>query len=452
MQEENAKAGITYSLEKDNLRPTTERVMDPVSYTVAWIGGNISIAIFMVGASLVPPSGSMNLVQAFVALLIGLSLTAVVLSINGAPGHKWGVPYVVQARPTFGTLGLKLPSLLRGIPALVWFGVQSWVGSSALNAVLKSMFGLDNLILVFVGFTILQAVLGYTGIKGIKWIENIGVVVIFFSVIYMTYILFTRFGTTISENLIEYKGTWGMPFIAGITAALGFSTTIVTNISDFMRDLSKDVKTRNSSWLHWIAFVPTNMFLGLIGLITASVTGEWDPIALFTETMPGSPVLIVSLLFIAFAQITTNLYNNLVPASYVLIDFTNLPYKIAAPICVFISVITMPWMIATTGVFMAFIQIYTAFFGPIFAALVLDYYYFRKQNLDIKTLYDPNGPFVGVNWCGSIAIVFGAIVGLIFMEWSWFASLIPTAVVYLLLTKYTNISAPFKTGTIFEKK
>ncbi len=452
MSSEQSQTATSYSLENDNLRPVTERVMDPVSYTVAWIGGNISIAIFMVGASLVPPSGSMNLIQAFTALAIGLTLTAIVLSINGAPGHKWGIPYVVQARPTFGTIGLKLPALLRSIPALVWFGVQSWVGASAINSVTTRLVGFNNLIVIFICFTILQAILGYTGIKGIKWIENIGVVVIFFSVVYMTYILFTRFGTAISKNLIEYQGTWGMPFIAGITAALGFSTTIVTNISDFMRDLSKNIKTRKTVWLHWLAFVPTNMFLGLIGLITASVTGEWDPIALFTETMPDSPVLIVSLLFIAFAQVTTNLYNNLVPATYVLIDFTNLKYKYAAPICVFLSVATLPWMIATTGVFMAFIQIYTAFFGPIFAALVLDYYFFRKQELNIATLYDPKGPFTGINWRGIIAIVCGAVVGMIFMQWSWFASLIPTMLIYWALTKYTNISEEFKIGTIYEKK
>ena len=103
----------SYDISKDQLRPSDTRVMDPVSYTLAWIGGNISVAIFMVGASLVPPAGKLYLLQAFIALLIGLSLTAVVLTINGAPGHKYGIPYVVQARPVFGTTGLKLPALLR---------------------------------------------------------------------------------------------------------------------------------------------------------------------------------------------------------------------------------------------------------------------------------------------------------------------------------------------------
>lgn len=441
-----------YDISKDQLRPSEKRVMDPVSYTVAWIGGNISVAIFMVGASFVPPAGELNLIQATLAFFIGLSLLAVVLTINGAPGHKYGIPYVVQARPVFGTIGLKLPALLRGIPALVWFGVQSWVGASAVNTIAVRMFNYDNLVVIFIGFVVVQAILAYTGLKGVKWIENIGVVVIFFSVVYMTYIIVTNFGAHISENLIEYEGSWGLPFIAAITASIGFSTTIVTNISDFMKDVSKSVKTPFTAILHWIAFVPTNMFLGLIGLMTASITGEWDPIQLFTKTLPDSPVLIVSLIFIAFAQITTNLYNNLVPASYVLIDLTKLDYKIAAPICVVASIATFPWKIATVGAFLVFIDICTAFFGAIFAALVTDYYFFRKKTLDIDELYDPSGPFVGVNWRGIIAIVVGAVIGLIFIEVSWFVSLIPTAAIYYILTKYTNLSPKFNKGTIFEKE
>ncbi|MGI6029183.1 MAG: NCS1 family transporter [Candidatus Heteroscillospira sp.] len=442
---------VTYSLANDPLAPSKERIMDPLSYTVAWIGGNISVAIFMVGASFVPPAGELNLIQAFIAMLIGLSILAVILTVNGAAGHKFGIPYVVQARPVFGTIGLKLPALLRGIPALVWFGVQSWTGASAVNTITTRMFGYDNLVVVFILFTLAQTVLAYTGLKGIKWIENIGVGVIFLSVVYMTYTLVTNFGTELNENLIQYQGSWGLPFIAAITASIGFSTTIVTNISDFMRDVSKKVKTRTTAVLHWIAFVPTNMFLGMIGLMTAGVTGEWDPIALFTSALPDSPVLIVSLVFIAFAQITTNLYNNLVPATYVLMDITKMKkYNHAAPICTVLSVLTCPWVIASVGAFLIFIDICTAFFGAIFAALVTDYYFFRKQELSIDDLYNPDGPFVGINWRGIIAITVGAALGLMFIEVSWFVTLIPTALVYYLLTKYTKLSPSFNKGTIFE--
>ena len=268
----------------------------------------------------------------------------------------------------------------------------------------------------------------------------------------MTYTLVTNFGTELNENLIQYQGSWGLPFIAAITASIGFSTTIVTNISDFMKDVSKKVKTPFTAILHWIAFVPTNIFLGMIGLMTAGVTGEWDPIALFTSALPNSPVLIVSLIFIAFAQITTNLYNNLVPASYVLMDITKIKeYRHAAPICTILSVFTCPWVIASVGAFLVFIDICTAFFGAIFAAMVTDYYFFRKRELSIEDLYNPEGPFVGINWRGIIAICVGSVLGLTFIEVSWFVSLIPTALVYFLLTKFTNMSANFNKGTIFEK-
>lgn len=435
-----------------DLLPTKERIMDPFSYCCAWLGGNVSIAAFMLGASLVPPAGVLNLYQAFAALLIGLSATAVALTLNGAAGHKWGIPFVIQARTCFGTLGLKIPALLRALPGLIWFGVQSWVGAAALNVVANRLFGFDNLILMFVAFQLLHAVIAYTGMGGVKILENCSAIVILLSLGYMLYTIFTNFGAQISDSLINISGTWGMGFWGAVTASLGFSTTIIVNISDYMRDVSSRVKTRDTTWFHWIAFVPTNMVLGFIGLLAAGITGYWDPVHLFTEMLPSSFGLVVCLIFIAIAQLTTNLYNNLVPAGYVLVEFTKFSYKKAAVICVFLSFFTFPWGITKSSVFLAFIQLYSAFFGPIFGVMVCEYFVIRKQRYNLSTLYDSAGPYKGVNWQGMVALGVGAVMGLLQPELSWFISMAPSFVLYYLLCKYKPLSPQFLVGTEYEVK
>ncbi|MCC8164754.1 MAG: NCS1 family transporter [Planctomycetes bacterium] len=434
----------------EDLLPTKVRIMDPFSYCCAWLGGNVSIAAFMLGASLVPPAGVLNLYQAFLALLLGLTVTAVVLTLNGAAGHKWGIPFVIQARSCFGTVGLKLPALFRALPGLIWFGVQSWVGASALNVVTTRMFGFDNLIVIFILFQLVHAVIAYTGMGGVKILENCSAIVILLSLAYMLYTIFSNFGAQISDTLMDIPGTWGIGFWGAVTAALGFSTTLVVNISDYMRDVSRRVKTKDTTWLHWIAFVPTNMVLGFIGLLAAGITGYWDPIHLFTEMLPSSFGLIVCLIFIAVAQLTTNLYNNLVPAGYVLVEFTKFSYKKAAVICVFLSFFTFPWGITQSSVFLAFIQLYSAFFGPIFGVMVCEYYIIRRQNYNLQVLYNSAGPFKGVNWQGMVSLGIGAVVGLLEPQLSWFISMVPAFIIYYLLCKYYPLSPQFLVGTKYE--
>ncbi|MCK0512262.1 cytosine permease [Aromatoleum buckelii] len=131
----------------------------------------MSIGTFAMGSSVV---GTLNLLQATLAIAIGCFIIGIALAVNGAAGYKYGIPFVVQARSAFGFAGTKFPGLVRAVPAIVWYGFQSWVGAGALNAVSVSMFGFDNLVFWFVVFQLLQIALSVLGFQGIKWLENIG--------------------------------------------------------------------------------------------------------------------------------------------------------------------------------------------------------------------------------------------------------------------------------------
>lgn len=419
------------------------RILDHSGYALAWIGGSIYIGIFMLGSSLVPPAGGLNLLQSVIAMIIGLSAIAVCYNLNGMAGNKYGIPMVIQARSAFGTIGMKFPVLIRAVPALFWYGVQSWVGSSALNAISAELFGFESIIFWFVAFQVVQIAISMTGFKGIKIVNTVGSVFIMGSLIYMCYIIYTVFGSEISDKIIKIPGTWGYEFWVAIVTFIGVMTAMMLNISDYTREYKKTVPGYMFI-AHWIGSVPVTMFMALVGLMAAGVTGQWDPVALFVDLLPNSVVLVIALLFVAVAQITTNIMLNVIPPSYIMMEFWGIKYKWSALITGLIAPLTCPWNIMNAKGFFFFIQAYSLFLGPIFAVLITDYYIIRKGNLDLMKLYNPDGPYKGVNWAGIIAMVVGAAIGgLIDFSLAWAISIPPSMLIYYVLMRNTDLGKKF---------
>ncbi|GLS16299.1 NCS1 family transporter [Hydrogenophaga electricum] len=421
---------------EESLAPQETRIMDRWSYLLAWLGGCVSIGTFAMGSSLV---GQLNMLQAVVAIAIGCFVIGVALAINGAAGHKYGIPFMVQARTAFGFSGTRLPGLVRAVPAVVWFGFQSWIGAGALNAVSATLLGWDNLVAWFVIFQLLQIALSVYGFKGIKWLENVGSVFIIGSLVYMFYAVITKFGGAINERITNIEGTWGLPFWGATMLFLGIYSTMMLNVSDYSRELHKNVRPGPLTTIYSMSILPATLFMGLIGLMVSGATGTADPIKVFSNAVDNTPLLVTTLLFIAFAQVTTNVLNNVVPPAYVLMDLFRLSFRKSAVVVGLLAFCTFPWVLvkdeSASGLQM-FVQTYSAFLGPIFAVLVVDYYVLRGRRLDLVKLYDENGPYRGVNWAGVLATLAGAAVALSFPAISWYASLLPAGVVYYLLMNH----------------
>lgn len=445
----NLNPELVRDVDKD-LRPTEKRIMDPVSYTASFMGGCVSIGTFSMGAALI---GTLTVFQAILAMTIGCLVIAVALVIIGNCGHKYGVGFSVQMRSSFGTTGVKIPGILRGLPAIVWFGFQSWVGAGAINSCFKILFGFDNLPVVFALFTILQVLLAINGFEGIKWLENISCIFIIGILIYMLYVVNTRFSTELGDVFSGITGTWGMPFWAATTSFLGIYSTMIINASDYSRNVQENVGPFKTGAIYTIAILPVTLFMGLIGLLVTAATGNSDPVVVFSTLMGSKFLTVITLLFIAFAQVTTNVLNNIVPPSYILMESFKMKWSHATILVGVLSVCVMPWKLVTdesAAGLSLFTQFYSAFLGPIFAVMAVDYYILRKQSLDINDLYDKEGPFKGINWAAIIAIVVGSICSLFIMDLSWYVSLIPTGVVYYILMKVLASSKSFRKGTIFE--
>lgn len=434
----------------EDLQPTKKRIMDPLSYGASFLGGCVSIGTFSMGASLI---GALTVVQAIIAMTIGCLVIAVALTLIGICGHKYGIGFSVQMRSSFGTTGVKIPGILRGLPAIVWFGYQSWVGAGAINSCFDVLFGFSNLPLIYVLFTVLQVALAIKGFEGIKWLENISCIFIIGILIYMLYVVNTQFSTELSDVFSGIQGTWGMPFWAATTSFLGIYSTMIINASDYSRNTKENMGPVFTGSIYAIAILPVTLFMGLIGLLVTAATGNSDPVTVFSTLMGSKFLTVLTLLFIAFAQVTTNVLNNIVPPSYILMESFKMKWWHATILVGVLSAVVMPWKLVTAesaAGLSLFTQFYSAFLGPIFAVMVVDYFILRRQKLDINMMYDKNGPFKGVNWAGILAIVVGSVCSLFIMDLSWYVSLIPTAVVYYLGMKYMKSSASFRKGTILE--
>ncbi|MCB8887994.1 NCS1 family transporter [Vreelandella malpeensis] len=424
------------ALGDESLAPQQTRIMGRGSYFLAWFGGCVSIGTFAMGSSVV---GTLNLIQATLAIAIGCFIIGVALAINGAAGYKYGIPFMVQARPAFGFTGTRIPGLVRAVPAIVWYGFQSWIGAGALNMVSTTLFGFDNLVFYFIAFQLLQIALSVTGFQGIKWLENIGSAFILLSLTYMFYATVQRYGDELSASLFTMEGSWGLPFWGATMLFLGIYSTMMLNVSDYSREHEKGTGGGLLTTIYAMSILPCTLFMGLIGFMVSEATGTADPIQVFANAVDNTPLLMTTLLFIAFAQVTTNVLNNVVPPTYVLMDVFKMRFSTATIVVGLLAFLTFPWKLVqpeSAAGLQLFVQTYSAFLGPIFAILVVDYYLIRRRTLDLGKLYDPQGPYQGVNLAAVIAMAVGIVAALAFSAISWYASLVPAGLTYYLLMRH----------------
>lgn len=431
-----------------------DRIMSWGSNTMLWLGGCISIGTLSMGSAQLDKG--LNLFQLFMAVLLGSLILVVGICLNDQFSYKTGAPYAVQLKSAFGTKGNIVPVFLRGLPAIVWYGFQTWLGGSAINNISKALFGYDNVWLFFLVFQLIQILLSIKGFQGAKWVGNIGGVVIILAMFYLLYICVTTQWDAISANLLDKEGTWGMPFIAAVIAFFGNSTTVMLNAGDYSREMKPGMSVAKRGVSYFLAMVPTTVLLGIIGAMACSATGIANPINAFYEMVDNKFILVVTLGFIIFAQLSTNLASNVIPPAYAFMDVFKMKHRTAVILIGILAVCTCPWILtndSSAAGLDLFVKIYTAFFGPIFAVLITDYFILHRRQVTeeyLEDLYDDNGNHSGVNWAAIIAIIVGAIIGLVNVDVAFFTATIPTGLVYYFCMKKMPSCERFRKGTTLE--
>jgi len=413
------------------------RILGPKAYVAMWWGDAVMVGSFMLGSSLIPPFGELNLTQALIGLVLANLLAALLFALNGRVGWKHGIPMVVQLRSSFGPVGAKIPSLMRAIPALFWYGVQSWLGAQALNQIFMDIFEFNNVWVWFFGFQALQIYLSAKGIKSIKWIEVVGSVVIMLGVVYLIFLFLSTFGFEVTETA-NVEGSWGIPFWLAISVLIGQFSALLLNVSDYTRYFPRKASAKTFIGSHVVGIVPPMILLPIVGILGAAAVGIWNPVDIISDHISSMFASIIILLFIAIAQITTNLVANIMPPVLVAMDIFKISWEKACVIVGILGVITCPWYIMTDSTFNLFISIVSAFLGPIFAVMVADFYFVHKGNYNVSKLYDVKNLFPaykGWNPAAIIAIAVGTCFSFINVDLSWLLGIVPAGVVYTAIMR-----------------
>ena len=441
-------------LPKDN----KDRTMNCFTYAFMWIGDGMNLGNMTLGASLVVAGvATMNILQTFVATFIAILIITTIFVFNDRLGYRTGIPYVVQLRMSFGIKGAIISSLLRGIPAIVWYGFQSWIGATALNEIIKILSN-GEFNQVFVCFLILQffqIILSLYGFHAIKWVETLISVVILCALIYVFIILLNNHQAIIIDKWGKPEGTWGLPFYGFIMMFLGNYAAIFLSAADYSRELKSGFSNRKRGLLYFLPIFIAYGFIITIGVMLASVTGNSNPVKAFAIVVDNAYITLVVSTFIVLGTIAVNIVANIIPPAYVITLLTKANYKLAVTITGLLAIASFPWILvqdtSAQGLGL-FILIYSAFLGPIVAILLVEYYLLRRQQININALYDNKGQFAGYNSAAILAMLIGSAAAFYEVSLSWVVGFFVGGISYILLTKYAFKQSLFKKGTIFEKR
>jgi nucleobase:cation symporter-1, NCS1 family len=414
----------TSPLWNPDLAPTTpsQRKWSIWSIAALWVSMSACIPTYQLASSLV--SGGMNWYQAVLTIFLGNLIVLVPMVLNAHAGTKYGIPFPVYCRASFGTWGANLPALLRALVACGWFGIQAWIGGAALFQLivvfipsLKPPQHIGGLgitfaqFLAFMIFWLINMFVIYKGIDSIRILLNIKaplLIILGLALLYWAYDRAGGFGPMLTQPSDFAPGRpkagqfWSF-FFPGLTAMIGFWATLSLNIPDF----SRYAKSQRDQILGQAIGLPTTMALySFIGVAVTSATiviyGEkiWDPIVLLSR-FENKPALVIAMISICIATLATNIAANVVsPAN----DFAHLSpkyisFRTGGYITGVIGILMMPWKLIADphGYIFTWLIAYSGLLGAIGGILICDYFLIRKTNLNLKALFDPHGQYSYTN-------------------------------------------------------
>jgi NCS1 family nucleobase:cation symporter-1 len=406
--------------------PLERRTWSTYNIAALWIGMSVVITTYTLASGLMQQG--MTWWQAMLTILLGNSIVLIPMMLNAHAGTKYGVSFPVLCRASFGVRGANVPAMLRAIVACGWFGIQTWIGGLALDALLKAAWpGWSDLPaatwIAFFAFWLMQVGIILKGTEGIKLLESWSAPLLLAGGL-MLLVWAIRAGGGLGHILSEssrlqgpHQPFWSL-FPAALTANVAYWATLSLNIPDFTRY----ARTQRSQVLGQALGLPTTMtafaFLGVaVTSATIVLFGEaiWDPVVLIARI--GSPgVIIFGALVVLAAQITTNMAANVVsPAN----DFSSLAparisYVTGGLITAVIGIVMMPWKLYADAAAYIFTWLigYSSLMGAIGGILIADYWVLRRRHLVLRDLFDPAGRYSyvhGINpralWALGLAVL-----------------------------------------------
>jgi NCS1 family nucleobase:cation symporter-1 len=448
-------------LYNDDLAPAdpSRRTWGTYNYAALWVSMSVNILTYMLAASLI--QGGMDWKQAVLTVFVGNTIVIAPMLLNSHPGAKYGIPFPVLARASFGLLGANIAAVLRALVACGWFGIQSWIGGEAINTLLATLWpswskNAYGPAICFAIFWAINLIVVLKGIEYIRFLQGVSAPVLLgvgLLLLGWAYTSAGGFGPMLAApSKFQSTSDFLKFLIPALNGTVGFWSTVSLNIPDFTR-FARD---QREQMIGQVIALPTTMTLySFIGVAVTSATvviygsAIWDPVQLLSRF--HSPVaVVISLLAILLATLNVNIGANVVsPAN----DFSNLwprriSFKIGGIITCFVGVAMMPWkLLANHRTFIfGWLGGYAAVLGPVAGIMICDYFLVRRKILIVDELYLRGSAYEyshGFNWRAMIALVAGsgvALIGLIvpsirfLYDYSWFVGFAVAFIVYLAVT------------------
>jgi NCS1 family nucleobase:cation symporter-1 len=432
-QPEGTRKVSSSSLWNEDLAPTTleQRRWSVWSITALWVSMCACIPTYMLASGLI--SNGLSWWQAIVAIFLANVIVLIPMVLNAHAGTKYGIPFPVYCRASFGTAGANIPAIVRALVGCGWFGIQCWIGGIALFAIAcifrpdlagdqwKTYLGITGPQFAAYGvFWLINMIVIFAGINSIRWLLNIKaplLIVLGIALLVWAYVKADGFGDMLNRPS-AFGAQWAKnpkfweTFALGLTGMVGFWATLSLNIPDF----SRYAKSQRDQVIGQAAGLPPTMALfAFIGVAVTSATtviyGEtiWNPVDLIM-TFKNPWALGLSMGAVAIATLATNIAANVVsPAN----DFSHLAprfigFRLGGLITGIIGTVMMPWyLLANAHVYIdTWLVGVSALLGAVGGVLVCDYWLVRRSRLSITDLYRADGRYRydrGINWSALLA-------------------------------------------------
>ncbi|MCI1748672.1 MAG: NCS1 family nucleobase:cation symporter-1 [Acidipropionibacterium sp.] len=414
--------------------------------------------------------------QVFVCLIVGIVIVMLLANLVAKPSQTAGAPFPVVSRAPFGVRGANVPAVLRGLIAVAWYGIQTYLASDAIVVVAVKLWpalapyshveqhgfvglstvGWGAFILLWIG----QAFVFWNGMTAIrKFIDWAGPAVYVVMIALTVYLVYKAGTSNINLNLgsVKYSG-WGA------LGAMGLATSIVVsyfsgpllNFGDISRygRTMKDVK-RGNFWGLPVNFTFFSILTVVCAAATVPVYGKLitDPIETVSR-IDNTFAIVLGALTFAIATVGINIVANFISPAF---DFSHVaPQKISwrtgGMIAAVGSVLITPWNLYSSAEVIHYtLDVLASFTGPLFGILVTDFFLIRHQHVVVDDLYSmsPKGRYFykkGVNWKAIYATVIGGVVALAMVlipvqpfktiaNFSWFIGAGIGALVYYYISR-----------------
>jgi NCS1 family nucleobase:cation symporter-1 len=422
-------------LYNEDLAPVkiARRTWTTYNYMALWIGMAHNIPTYLLASGLV--AIGMAWYQAILTIAVANVIVLIPMLLNSHAGTKYGIPYPVFARASFGVFGANVAALLRAGVACGWFGIQTWIGGGALYTLTGALFGdsWTKASVVFgqpwtlwLSFAIFWAINIFIIVRGMdavrrfeNWAAPFVLLVAAFLLVWMT-IKAGGFGPIVSQGGKVGWGTdfWFKLFPPALMGMIAFWSTLSLNMPDFTRF----GRSQRDQVLGQTLGLPTTMTIFplmavLITSATVVVYGKpiWNPVDLVGQF--HNPIVVIFALFtLAVATLSVNVAANVVSPAY---DFSNvlpklISFRTGGLITGVLGILIQPWNLLTNPNVYIFtwLGFYGGALGAIAGVLIADYWVIRRTELKLADLYKTNGIYryaSGFNWRGLVSLLVGGL-------------------------------------------